>query len=156
MYSAYDLFILEIVNSRFGGLKMAFMDWTDDLSVGIKEIDSQHQRLIQIINTLYDAMKAGKGQEVLGKTLDELVNYTVYHFQVEENYFQKFNYPEKDAHKIQHQKFVEKIEQSHTEFQNGSISVATSLLPFLSKWLFSHIRGTDKKYTNFFHEHGLS
>ena len=135
---------------------MAFMDWTDDLSVGIKEIDNQHQHLIQIINTLYDAMKAGKGHEVLGKTLDELVHYTVSHFQTEEKFFQKFNYPETDEHKKEHQDFVEKVEKSYSEFQNGSMSVTTTLLPFLSKWLFSHIRGTDKKYAKFFQEHGLS
>ena len=70
---------------------MAFLDWDDSLSVNVTEIDDQHKKLIGTLNDLYDAMDDGKGNDVLGKILKELTDYTVYHFQTEENYFKKFN-----------------------------------------------------------------
>ncbi|MDZ7764928.1 MAG: hypothetical protein U5K00_10925 [Melioribacteraceae bacterium] len=39
---------------------MAYIDWSEDLSVGNLSIDFEHKRLVQIINELYDAMTNGK------------------------------------------------------------------------------------------------
>ena len=63
---------------------MALITWNNMLSTGVTEQDNQHKKLIDLINQLNDAMQAGKGSEVLGKVLAELVNYTVFHFGYEE------------------------------------------------------------------------
>ena len=65
---------------------MAFFNWEDRFSVGIAEIDMQHQKLVQMLNELYDAMKAGKGNDVLGKVLNGMIQYTASHFATEERY----------------------------------------------------------------------
>jgi hemerythrin len=78
---------------------MELIQWNNNLSVGIAEIDSQHQRLIKLINDLNDAMRVGKGKDVTGKIINELTNYTLTHFTKEESYFAKYAYPETDAHK---------------------------------------------------------
>jgi hemerythrin len=36
---------------------MAFIDWKPEYSVGHAEIDQQHRKLVEIINSLYEAMK---------------------------------------------------------------------------------------------------
>ena len=36
---------------------MAFFEWNDSYSVGVVEIDRQHQRLIDFIDQLYEAME---------------------------------------------------------------------------------------------------
>ena len=56
---------------------MPLMEWTDKLSVGVPSIDAQHKKLVSMANTLYDAMKAGHGKEILDETLAGLINYTV-------------------------------------------------------------------------------
>lgn len=48
---------------------MALFVWSDKYSVNINEIDNQHKKLVDILSSLHDSMKAGKGSEVLGKTL---------------------------------------------------------------------------------------
>ena len=48
---------------------MPLMEWTDKLSVGVPSIDAQHKKLVSMANTLYDAMKAGHGKEILDETL---------------------------------------------------------------------------------------
>lgn len=45
---------------------MAFINWSDKLSVGVQQMDMQHKRLVELINELYEAMNSGKGNDVLG------------------------------------------------------------------------------------------
>jgi len=40
---------------------MALFDWNDQLSVGVAEIDKQHQELVKLINDLHEAMREGAG-----------------------------------------------------------------------------------------------
>ena len=64
---------------------MPFIEWNEKYSVHIEEIDSQHKKIFSIINRLHSALKARKGKKVIGNLLDELVDYTYYHFATEEN-----------------------------------------------------------------------
>jgi hemerythrin len=43
------------------------IEWTDDLAVGIVEIDNQHKELFHQINQLLEACNQGKGKETVGK-----------------------------------------------------------------------------------------
>ncbi len=88
---------------------MAFMKWSDDLSVGVKEIDAQHQRFISLINDLHEAMLAKRGKDVLEEVLADLASYTQYHFSTEEEYMQKFGYAGFAAHRREHRAFVAKV-----------------------------------------------
>jgi hemerythrin len=134
---------------------MAVMQWNANLSVGVAVIDNQHQRLLAQINELSEAMKQGKGKEVLGKTLTNLISYTVTHFQTEEKYFDLFRYPEASIHKREHVAFVKKVSDFKEGFEKGKLSVTIELMDFLSDWLKDHIQGTDKKYSQFFNAKGL-
>lgn len=81
---------------------MGLIKWNAFYSVNVEEIDNQHKKLIDLINQLYDAMKAGKGTEVLSTVLTELVEYTAYHFETEERLFLQQGYAEYEAHKVIH------------------------------------------------------
>ncbi|NPV02538.1 MAG: hemerythrin family protein [Brevinematales bacterium] len=135
---------------------MGFMVWNDTLSVNIPEIDRQHQRLIDLINLLHDAMKQGKGKDVLSVTLDELAKYSVEHFTAEEKLMLKYQYPNYPAHKAEHESFIKKV----TDFQNGFIEgkmlLSIEILTFLRDWTINHIAETDKKYIPFLSPKGLA
>ncbi|HQD27341.1 bacteriohemerythrin [Methanoculleus thermophilus] len=135
---------------------MAFMKWTDDLSVGVREIDDQHQKLVSLINDLHDAMRDKRGKDVLGKVLTDLAAYTEYHFSTEEKYMQKFGYAEFDAHRSEHQAFVAKVGEFKKGFDEGKLGLSIQVMSFLRDWVANHIKGSDKRYTDFFREHGLS
>jgi hemerythrin len=53
---------------------MAYIDWTEKLSVGIDIIDEQHKVLFKIINDLHDAMKAGQSKLVIKEVLERLID----------------------------------------------------------------------------------
>ena len=47
--------------------------------------------------------------------IEELKDYTVYHFNTEEELFIKYKYPEYDEHKKEHDDFIEYIESVNLE-----------------------------------------
>ena len=54
---------------------MSLIRWNDNFSVNVTMIDHDHKKLVAMINELTDAMKAGRGKDVLGKILYELIQY---------------------------------------------------------------------------------
>ena len=135
---------------------MALIEWNDSLSVNVAEIDKQHQRLIQMINELNDAMRQRKANEILGKVISGLADYTEYHFSAEEKYFDKFGYPEAATHKREHQAFVKQVSDFKDRFDQGQLTLSTNIMFFMGDWLKNHIQGSDKRYGPFFNEKGLT
>ncbi len=134
---------------------MPLLNWDNNYSVNIQEIDNQHQLLIKLINELHDAMKIGKGKEALGSILNELVNYTVYHFGYEEKLFSTYGYSESIQHKAAHDKLVEQVKQIQKEYESGKTVFTLEVMNFLKDWLSGHIVGTDKKYSSFLNSKGI-
>lgn len=135
---------------------MALIQWSDSLSVGVSEIDKQHQTLVKMINDLHDAMRQAKGSDVLGPLLNGLIDYAGDHFKTEERYFVRFSYPDIAAHKKAHADFVAKVLDFKSRFETTAVGLSLDVMNFLSNWLQSHIKGEDKKYGPFFNAHGLS
>ncbi len=132
-----------------------FMEWSDDLETGITEIDNQHRRLVSMVNEFYRAFKKGVDRSYIGKLLQELIEYTDYHFKTEEYYFDKFGYPEAEVHKQIHRKLVEQVLEFKKKFDEGKADISYELLNFLKDWLLNHIGKTDKKYADFLKSKGL-
>ncbi len=135
---------------------MALMEWSSDLSVSVDEIDEQHQKLVELVNELNEAMSEGKSKEALGDILSELIEYTDYHFQTEEDYMEEFDFAGYSQHKRAHDQFVEKVTDFQSEFKSGKLLLSVKIMNFLKDWVAEHIKGLDQKYTECFQEHGLS
>ncbi|MEF3695607.1 bacteriohemerythrin [Desulfolutivibrio sp.] len=129
--------------------------WDESLSVNIDEIDGQHKVLVDMINGLHEAMRAGKGVKVLAGLVGALKNYTVEHFGVEEGYMEKYKYPGYLNHKKEHERFVAKVLEFESAFKAGKTSLTMDVMRFLKDWLVGHIKGVDKKYGPFFNQRGI-
>ncbi len=134
---------------------MALIQWSDNFSVHVAEMDRQHQKLIALINDLNDAMSKGKGKEIVGKTIDGLLNYTRTHFTEEEKLFSQFNYPDADSQKNMHKKFINKVVDFKQQLDSGKIGLSIVVIDFLSDWLKNHIQLEDKKYGPFLNQQGV-
>ena len=132
------------------------MSWTDKYSVGIAAIDQQHKKLIDLINTLHEAMSKGQAKAVLEKTLGELVNYCASHFAMEEKLFDTHGYPDTADHKDKHQKMTAKVLALQSQFQQGKAMITMDVMDFLQQWLDKHILGTDMKYGPFLKGKGVN
>jgi hemerythrin len=132
---------------------MEIIKWSDSYSVGIKEIDNQHKGLVIIINELFTFMTEGKAKDNLEPIFEHLTEYTKLHFGVEETMLFKYAYPDLDQHKIEHQKFINKLESLKEDFKYGKITISLEILNFLKDWLINHIQHTDKKYSEHILKH---
>jgi hemerythrin len=132
------------------------MEWSVDLSVKVTTIDDQHKKLIEMINNLHDAMRTGKGKQVLEKTLQDLAAYAVYHFQAEEMFMQRFQYVGYLTHKMKHDAFVKKITDFQKDYAENKLGLTIELMNFLRDWVANHIKETDKQYSETFRKEGLS
>ena len=135
---------------------MPLLNWNQGYSVNISQIDSQHKKLVDIINDLHDSMKAGKSKEILGKILDELINYTANHFKTEEELFDKYKYPDGIIHKRQHSDLVDQVLKFKSNYESGKSVLSIDLMNFLKDWLVQHMTGSDKKYSSYLNGKGVS
>ncbi len=126
---------------------MAFLVWNENYSVGVKELDAQHQMLFNYINELHDAMKAGKSKDIISSTLQKLSDYARVHFTAEEKMMEQKKYPDLAKHKTEHMKFFEKVTDYQMNFNHKSFMTSLEIMDFLKNWLMGHILDTDKKYT---------
>jgi hemerythrin-like metal-binding protein len=108
-----------------------------------------------MVNTIHDGIRQGIGKDAAAKVLNELVEYTAFHFKTEEDYFDKYGYPETDAHKAIHADLVGKVLAFKEKFDKGYATVDFELLNFLKNWLQNHICITDKKYGPFLASKGV-
>jgi hemerythrin-like metal-binding protein len=134
---------------------MGYLQWSDSLDLKIAAIDSQHKKLVDILNSLFDAMKQGKGKNILETILDEMAAYSVEHFTYEEKILSDNGYPGFSQHKIQHDDFVKRVNQFKQDFISGKMLVSIEVLNFLRDWLVSHIADSDKKYAVYLAEKGI-
>ena len=134
---------------------MACIRWQHSFSVKVGKIDLQHQRLVQMINELDDAMRMGKGKALLNSLIVELFKYTQEHFATEEKYFDQFGYPEAAAHKQEHRQFLTRVKNFYDKHLANQLGLSIEVMNFLSDWLKTHIQGSDQKYAPHFHQHGL-
>ncbi len=128
---------------------MPFVQWSDRFSVGMDVIDDQHKKLVSIVNRLYDAMRDGKGSEILGDVLSELIEYARYHFTTEEAMMKDNAYPDYHSHKSAHSMLVEKVMDLELDLKAGKIALSVQVFQFLKDWLINHIQGEDKKIAPF-------
>jgi hemerythrin len=134
---------------------MALITWSEEYRVGIKEIDAQHQKLVGMINTLHDAMKTGKGKEVIQPILTELLAYTKTHFSREQELFAQFGYPSRDTHGKIHNNLTKQVVDLKAKVDAGSGVLAVEVMAFMKEWLTAHIIAEDKKYAPFLKSKGV-
>lgn len=125
---------------------MAMFQWTDVMSVGVASMDHQHKQLFQLINQLYEAMQAGKGDQLVQDILMKLSGYTRTHFAAEEEILRKIRYPGLNSQIALHKAFVDKVGQMIRDVKGGKKIATVSLATFLKDWLVTHIQKEDRQY----------
>ena len=134
---------------------MAFLTWSNELSVGVVELDEQHKKLFGYLNEFYDSIQSDN-KKALKSLIDSLMEYALYHFRTEEKYFDKFGYEDSEFHKKEHQDFVDRVLDFKNKFESGKLVVSLTITNFLKNWIKEHIKISDKRYGRCFNSNGLN
>lgn len=120
--------------------------FTKDCLIGVPEIDNEHEHLFELIGKVDAAIKSDTDSVSTAITLlNELKQYAVTHFAHEEHYMESIHDPELERQKKEHQAFIEKV--NSYQFSNitdeSAMPLILELLEYLSRWLMTHILGSD-------------
>jgi hemerythrin len=133
---------------------LAYFEWNDTYSDQIREIDSQHKKLVAILNDLIEAMYAGHGCGALERVLNDLIRCTRTHFAFQERLMAEYGYPEYLSHKQVHAKMAAKVRDLKWQYEVGILFNAVQICNFLKTCLARHIMETDKKFAAFMKHQG--
>ncbi|RDH82813.1 MAG: hypothetical protein DIZ80_11100 [endosymbiont of Galathealinum brachiosum] len=126
------------------------VEWNEQLSVGLPQIDNDHKKLFSLFNRCAEAMESCRLDEKKSRSvLDELVEYTEHHCKREEELMKVCGYPGMSQHQKIHQELLEDIKQQIVLFDNEELT-EDELLIFLSDWLVGHIMHEDKAMAAYF------
>jgi hemerythrin len=129
---------------------VALITWLPTYSVNLPPIDEQHKRLFDLINRLHDEIVVRKSSpEAIGTALEELIQYTKTHFELEERFLASMQYPEVAQHKAKHEALTRRVMKLQQDFAAGKITVAAELMNLMRSWLSDHILKSDKRYAAF-------
>ena len=125
------------------------IEWNDSYSIGIKVIDDQHMKLIELTNKLFDSCLSGhertKFDSIFLDIIHEIIAYVSYHFGAEEKVMERSNYPEYKIHKQEHANFAKEILNKVEEFKLCKVNPSLSFVYYLKNWVFSHVAVSDRK-----------
>lgn len=134
--------------------------WRDTYSCNIESIDIQHKKLFEIGSRLYLILTMKDGldhyDEII-EIVEELKEYTIYHFKCEEELMEKYNYEHLDVHKEEHEAFINKIiEIQSQDIDEKQSKISLEMIEFIANWIEGHILKTDFKYKGYLNEKGVS
>lgn len=124
--------------------------WDNKYNTGVDVVDKQHQKLVELVNGLGAISAHLTSTEALGPILTELANYTVYHFNTEEDLMKQYEVDadHQNIHIKAHKHFTDQVMVA-AKILMGSTDVNSQLvaplLKYLTNWLVQHILGSDAR-----------
>ena len=129
--------------------------WLPDYSVGVPQIDHEHQELFALAERLHQAIRADQEKEVLENHIDGLLEHTGYHFAHEEQLMEQIHYPHYQDHCREHEDLMRKARAMKQRVAAGEIGLSVELVEFLLEWLKRHTTTTDRQIGTFMRKCGL-
>ncbi len=127
------------------------IEWHDGMSVGIPEIDEDHQRFASLINDFNRLILDRKDLGEIRKSLQSVMDDAAQHFAHEEKLFDQWQYPDADDHANQHAQVLAAFQEIMKRFVTYGLE---------SEWieaglevkdlLISHLVNEDMKYAKFY------
>ena len=124
-------------------------NWKEDYVLGVELIDNQHRKLFEIANKAYvllkDDLRSDKYNQIIN-IIEELKDYTIFHFNSEEQYMMSIGYKKFLSHKVEHNDFIEAINNVNlNKIDKNQDAYILELLQFVVKWIDEHILKQDKQ-----------
>ncbi len=123
-------------------------EFKEEYKTGIDFIDEQHKVLFEIADKTYNLLKNDFTLDKYDKIvalIEELQNYTVFHFNAEEEYMKSINYKRMFTQKVEHDAFIKRIKDvDFKKIDHDQDDYIVSILQLLNDWLTGHIFENDK------------
>lgn len=123
-------------------------EFKEEYKTGIDFIDEQHKVLFGIADKTYNLLKNDFTLDKYDKIvtlIGQLQDYTVFHFNAEEEYMKSINYKRMFTQKVEHDAFIKRIKDVDLKkIDHDQDEYIISILQLLNDWLAGHIFENDK------------
>ena len=127
---------------------MSLINWKEEFSVGVVEVDHEHQELIESINNLHRSVQEGVTRKQVIEGLGDIYAQIAAHFALEEKYMRDSRYPAYSAHKTDHEALLDDLRDIMDEVEDDGDFDERRLSIDLDRWLSDHFRTHDAKLHN--------
>ena len=118
---------------------MAVIKWQEGYNTGVAQFDNEHHKIVELIDIMFTAIRDKSGKEVADKACNDVLAYTGYHFDNEEQAMRAVDYPEFAEHVAEHARLkAEALQVSGDDQQQLSRRAPASSIAF-SATGWSHI-----------------
>jgi len=124
---------------------MENFEWKDKFSVHVDEMDSHHKKLLRYFAELQDEIHSGNVTRKVGDILNNLAEYSRFHFTEEERLMKTISHPGLATQINQHAYFINEVKEMTRQF-NQELLPSRSVLGFMRDWFIDHIMHEDSKY----------
>ncbi|MBI5923112.1 MAG: guanylate cyclase [Betaproteobacteria bacterium] len=131
--------------------------WRDEYSVGIREIDTQHQELL--IRSAELVRLVGNGSTRLRGILDNITEQVASLYSSEENLMRRYEYPFIEDHMKQHGAFDRSFSELRKEIESHArdrLYLVFRIQLILVDWHINHTTKSDLHLGNFLQRAGVS
>lgn len=123
--------------------------WDDSYLTGISKIDQHHHHLFALLNKAYaDFIGKSPTQDIV-TLIDELIDYTSYHFAAEEQWMEESGFPDFKTHKKEHDRFSKQVLEIYKESPKNEQDLLLETLSLVHGWLSLHIAQVDAEFGRF-------
>ncbi|RME35168.1 MAG: hemerythrin-like metal-binding protein [Gammaproteobacteria bacterium] len=132
---------------------MSLIRWKPEYSVGVPDVDHEHQELIREINQLHGQLEENDRGSV-AEALGQIYNLVAAHFALEERVMQMNDYPGYEAHKEDHERLLDEIADLMDEAEMGGEYDPEELSRRLDAWFGKHFSTFDARLHGRLRGHG--
>ncbi|MBF0611463.1 MAG: bacteriohemerythrin [Magnetococcales bacterium] len=126
------------------------LHWREELSVGVRLLDLDHKRLIELVNQLNSAMVGKMDRSICQKVVKELINYVRDHFHREERFMEENGFQELEHHKQMHGQFLEDLRKLVAKANKEGVAISSEMVEFVKNWFPNHVMSADMRYKALF------
>ena len=121
---------------------MALLEWKEEYATGIDDVDDEHRDLIDVINRLHELLLADDARLTVPAFFARLIDGVSAHFALEERIMSESAYPDREAHRADHERLLDEMRDLVQAFANAeevdSVDLAMRLEPWFSHHFATH------------------
>lgn len=117
--------------------------WLDDYNIDRGVVDKEHQHLFELANVILSIENPAEQAELVKKSVKDLFDYMVVHFENEENLMREIGYPKFEQHAVKHKQIVQDMNDVILKCKH--LEELTEILKrCMFEWVVKHIMDEDK------------
>ena len=120
------------------------ISWSQEMMIGHSLLDSDHERIVSLINDLNDSISSNSN---FGRLIDEyckIIDCLGEHFTREEQIIISTKYPDTDSHRKAHWYLFDQLTKMTYLLESNAPMAEQNIIIFLNEWFFQHVVISDK------------